>query len=145
MSDPILEKLDAEWAKALKHQDYVLAGKVLRAKTTVCKSVGNVAEHKEALSAWVKTLEERLFCLESAISLSVIGHLRHARKALSLTGSTVGSAFREPISERERARIRKRNRPPILGAASRADLPAGYANGRPSVHLRTGELDKRAP
>lgn len=143
MSDLILEKLDREWKGAIRSRDYVLAGKILRAKINVLKSSGNLAEHKEALSAWTKTLEERVGDLASEVSLTVIGHLRHARKALSLTGSDVGSAFRSPISEKDRAKYRKRNRPPDLGVPDRSELPANFANGSPSLYLRAGMLGKR--
>lgn len=138
MPDPILEKLDAEWDQALRLPDYVLCGKILRAKVTVLKGAGALTEHKGALSSWVKTLEDRLHDLPSQVSLTVIGHLRHARKALSITGSDVGSAFRTEISPKERARFRQRNRPPRLGVADRASLPEDFADGSIGRDLRSG-------
>jgi hypothetical protein len=143
MSDPILDKLDAEWTAAISSDDYALAAKILRAKVTVLKSSGALSEEKDSLRTWVKTLEYKLPNLACAISLTIIGHLRHARKALSLTASDVGSAFRTEISASDRARFRKRNRPPLLGVADRTNLPAGYANGSPSLYLQPGVLGKR--
>ena len=140
MSDPILEKLDLEWASAIEKHDYVTGGKILRAKINVLKSVSSLSEHKKDLASWVSLLQDQLAALPVETSLTVIGHLRHARKALSLTSSDVGSAFRTEISRAERKRFRQRNRPPSLGIPDRSDLPAGYANGSPSLHLQSGDL-----
>jgi hypothetical protein len=144
MSDPILEKLDTEWRASIRSKDYATAGKILRAKLNCLKSAGILGEHKESLSEWVKTLEDKLEGLSCEVSLTVIGHLRHARKSLSITTSDVGSAFRSEISRKDRARFRERNRPPVLGIAHRADLPAGYLDGSPRVHLQSDGLGTRS-
>jgi hypothetical protein len=140
MTDPIIEKLDREWVKAVRLRDYPTAAKVLRAKVNMLKSTGNLLEHQSSLAGWVKTLEDQLGDLEVKVSLTVIGHLRHAKGALSLTASDVGSAFRSEISPKERARFRKRNRPPQLGIQDRGDLPKDYATGPPSHDLLSHTL-----
>jgi hypothetical protein len=137
MSDPILDKLDAEWTTAISSDDYALAAKILRAKVTCLKSSGALSEEKDSLRTWVKELEYKLPDLACEVSLTVIGHLRHARKCLSVTSGDVGSAFRTEISSAERARFRRRNAPPRLGVPNRQDLPKGYAVGSPSLSLQS--------
>lgn len=144
MSDPILDKLDREWQDCTIAKDYGNLGKILRAKINLLKSSGSLAQHKDSLGAWAAWLESRLPAMELQTSLTLIGHLRHARKALSITSSDVGSAFRLGVSAKERARFRKRNRPPRLGVANRAELPEGFATGEPSHDLQSGSLGNGA-
>jgi hypothetical protein len=108
----------------------------LRTKVMVLKSAGSLSEEKAVLSEWVKVLEAELEALDLKSSLAVINHLRHARKALSIASSDVGSAFRCQISRAERARLRKRNRPPVLGIPDRAQLPEGYGVGPVGEYLQ---------
>jgi hypothetical protein len=113
MSDACLKKLENEWENALTKKDYVKCAKILRAQINLLKcSDGELQQNKGSLADKVNALEVAIENMACDDALSVIGHIRYARKTLSLTTGDFGAAFKREIGTKERANIRKRNRPP---------------------------------
>lgn len=141
MNDPILQKLDTEWQICKVAQDYTGLGKILRAKVTLLKASGELGAHKDELKLAVAFLEDALPRMELQQSLTVIGHLRHARKGLALSKSDVGSAFREGLTKQERAHFRRRYNPPVLSVSTGEDESTGNAADSAFDDLQPDRVD----
>jgi hypothetical protein len=126
MSEAILAKLDQEWFAAyfanyslcpapIPVKDFKKMGKILRMLINVLKSTdAGIKENEKHLAQKVTLLETLLPEMEFKTAIAVIGDLRHARKSLKFSSGQFGSAFKTKLDPKERARIRRRSKTPVL-------------------------------
>ena len=156
MSEAIIAKLEEEWLAALFEnypdvpapvpvKDYQKLGKILRMFINVLKGMDSGIKNNEAtLALKVTLLESLLPGMEFKVAIAVIGDIRHARKSLKFSSGSFGSAFKVKLDPKERARIRRRSRTPVLSIQNGQYSEKRDAIGTPSDDLQSDDVDNGA-